>query len=683
MIIKSFTWEFDPFGNNPNNLIKEERQVITEINGTNFRYFVPKAAPFFEEDVVVKHVASGAILTKGVDYQYGLSYNQATQQVLKPVYGAISILNSDYNGTFEIEYRTMGGEFTLDTQTITEILINLLTDPRTVSWDRIVDPPLVFPPIHHLQQIQDFVNFDDAVAAMNALGDKVLQAYELFYPAFTRHLEDRTNPHGVTKADIGLPLTPNARFATLEEAADGARFDVLMSPRTVSEMITQLNKETLVGHVSDKNNPHAVTKDQVELGLVPNAGWATDAEAIDKNNFSSFLNPAQAWKAVKAWIVDAFAAHLADHDNPHEVDKNQIGLGLTPNLGLAEDQAAAEGLYDSGLMTPRLTSYLIDTKYWEPVRLHMQNTNNPHGTTKVHVGLEFTPNSDWATELQLANPEAVEGFLNPKGGYIIAQLVLVEHLQQTNPHGTTKADVGLALTPNASWATAEQIVGTDNEPLAFVNQVVMREAIALMQSETVAGHAANRENPHGTTKAHVGLEFTPNRPAATLEDLANPSAEENVVSVADVYRILGMAANTTVSYEANGVDETYQHLFTLPLSVTQDGVLEVVGTEAPGSGSPDLLVRVSSREAGLVEVVERDTYSAQSVFGKVVTATEVQLWIRSVPNRNPMRVTHRTGSGVVVKTVPVTVMPVGFTAITPQNLHAVLLAAHTALVEGS
>lgn len=679
MIMKEFVWEFDPFGTNPKNKITEERQVITEINGTNFRYFVPKAAPFFEEEVKVKHVASGVTLTPGVDYQFGLSYNQATQQVMKPVYGSISILNSQYTGTFEIEYHTMGGEFTLDTQTITEILINLLYDPRTVSWDRIVDPPAVFPPIHHQQPITDFVNYNHLVAAMEALGDKVLESYELFYPAFTRHLEDRSNPHGVTKADIGLPLTPNARFATLEEAADGARFDVLMSPRTVSEMITRLNKETLVGHVADKNNPHAVTKDQVELGLVPNAGWATDAEAIDKNNFSSFLNPAQAWKAVKAWIVDAFALHLADHDNPHHVNKNQLGLGLTPNLPLANDQQAGEAATDDGLLTPRLGKVLFDALS-QGYKQHVENRNNPHGVTAEHVQLGLVPNAAWATELQAMDPQVQAAFMNPKLVHLVANALIKVHADLANPHNTSKKDVGLEFTPNAAWASAQQIVGTDNEPLAFVNQVVMREAIALMQSETVAGHAANRDNPHGVTKKQVGLEFTPNYPAATEADLDNPLADACLTSVKDVYRIIGKTSNTTVEFAANDTEQKYQKLFSMPLSATSDVLLDAVGTTAPGAGTADILVRISPRDGGKIEVIERDAYPSGSEWGVVVTQTEVELWIRSVPNRVPLRLTQRTPGGSFASSAGVVPKPLGYAVVVPQNLYATLLAAHTGVV---
>ena len=680
MIMKEFVWEFDPFGTNPKNKITEERQVITEINGTNFRYFVPKAAPFFEEGVVVKHVASGTILTKGVDYQFGLSYNQATQQVLKPVYGAISILNSQFTGTFEIEYHTMGGEFTLDTQTITEILINLITDPRVVSWERIVDPPVVFPPIHHLQPVSDFVNYDNLVAAMEKLGDKVLESYELFYPAFTRHLEDRSNPHGTTKADIGLPLTPNARFATLEEAADGARFDVLMSPRTVSEMITRLNKETLVGHVADKNNPHGVTKDQVELGLVPNAGWATDEQAIDKNNFTSFLNPAQAWKAVKAWIIDPFAAHIADHDNPHQVTKNHIGLGLTPNLGLSTDQEAAEGSNDAGLLTPRLGRVLIDAMVGNALSGHVRNKENPHETTKKHVGLEFTPNSSWCDEATAILPNATEGFMHPKATWIAIAAAMKAHVDLSNPHGTTKKDVGLEYTPNASWATLEQILGTDDESMAFVNQKVMRDAIAAMQSETVAGHAANRENPHGTTKKHVGLEFTPNYAAASPEDLGNPNCNDKLVVVGDVYRILAATSNTTVEFAANGAEQLYQRLFSLPLTATEDVLLDAVGTNVSGVGSADVLLRITACGGGKIEVLERDAYTSGSEWGVVVTQTEVELWIRSVPNRAPLRVTQRVKGGSFASNVGVAAKPLGYTVVAPQNLYVTLLAAHTAAI---
>ena len=64
----------------------------------------------------------------------------------------------------------------------------------------------------------------------------------------------------------------------------------------------------------------------------------------------------------------------------------------------------------------------------------------------------------------------------------------------------------------------------------------------------------------------------------------------------------------------------------------------------------------------------------------VVTQTEVELWIRSVPNRAPLRVTQRVKGGSFASNVGVVAKPLGYTVVAPQNLYATLLAAHTAAI---
>lgn len=89
--------------------------------------------------------------------------------------------------------------------------------------------------------------------------------------AITNHVNDKTNPHGVTKAQVGLSNVDNAKQATKTE------FDA---------------------HVNNKSNPHGVTPAQIGLGNVDNVKQATKAE---------------------------FDAHVNNKSNPHGVTAAQVG----------------------------------------------------------------------------------------------------------------------------------------------------------------------------------------------------------------------------------------------------------------------------------------------------------------------------------------------------------------------
>ena len=70
-------------------------------------------------------------------------------------------------------------------------------------------------------------------------------------PEVISHIADKDNPHAVTKEQVGLSLVKN------EEQATKAEFN---------------------GHKENKQNPHAVTKEQIGLSLVKNEEQATAAE---------------------------------------------------------------------------------------------------------------------------------------------------------------------------------------------------------------------------------------------------------------------------------------------------------------------------------------------------------------------------------------------------------------------
>ena len=55
-------------------------------------------------------------------------------------------------------------------------------------------------------------------------------------------------------------------------------------------------------HLEDNTNPHKVTKDQVGLGNVPNFKKATESDAIDSTNDNTFMTPHTTYVAVSKWV---------------------------------------------------------------------------------------------------------------------------------------------------------------------------------------------------------------------------------------------------------------------------------------------------------------------------------------------------------------------------------------------
>lgn len=105
-------------------------------------------------------------------------------------------------------------------------------------------------------------------------------------------------------------------------------------------------------HRADKNNPHETDKDQIGLGNVPNYEMATGQEAIEGEALDKFMSPGRTASAIAAQALTPLNNHVNDTDNPHLVTKDQIDLGNVMNYLMAVD---LDGVY-AGEFDEELTS---------------------------------------------------------------------------------------------------------------------------------------------------------------------------------------------------------------------------------------------------------------------------------------------------------------------------------------
>jgi hypothetical protein len=57
-----------------------------------------------------------------------------------------------------------------------------------------------------------------------------------------------------------------------------------------------------------------------------------------------------------ATLVTRLNAHVFDMENPHKVDKNQLGLDMVQNWEPSTKQQAIDGVNNSSYMTPKRTA---------------------------------------------------------------------------------------------------------------------------------------------------------------------------------------------------------------------------------------------------------------------------------------------------------------------------------------
>ena len=189
------------------------------------------------------------------------------------------------------------------------------------------------------------------------------------------HINNKFNPHEVTKEQVGLgnvdntadmdkPVSrPQKKYIdALENRVKGwfKQLNVWINYHVTAEDLNPVEQLTklLFEHINNKFNPHEVTKEQVGLGNVDNtADMDKPVSRPQKKYIDALENRVKGWfKQLNVWInnhvtevnkkfqdvwaainkkldkedyendKDNFNTHIRNYDNPHRVTAAQVGL---------------------------------------------------------------------------------------------------------------------------------------------------------------------------------------------------------------------------------------------------------------------------------------------------------------------------------------------------------------------
>lgn len=101
---------------------------------------------------------------------------------------------------------------------------------------------------------------------------------QIIEDTLSAHKNDKANPHATTKAQVGLGNVPNVSTNNqIPTFTESATLSALTSGETLTIMLGKISKSisSLISHLGNLTNPHKVTKSQVGLGNVTNESKAT------------------------------------------------------------------------------------------------------------------------------------------------------------------------------------------------------------------------------------------------------------------------------------------------------------------------------------------------------------------------------------------------------------------------
>ena len=321
---------------------------------------------------------------------------------------------------------------------------------------------------------------------------------------FEEHVNSR-NPHKVTKEDIGLGNVENVILVPITALSEHV---TTINPHRVTkaqiglgnvENEPQVNVREYKEHIRDYNNPHGWTKEDFGLGNLSNG------KIYPKSKFTEHTEAHNPHRVTKAQIglgnvrniEHTTEVEFTEHknaSNPHKVTKEDIGLGIIENVSQVSVEEFSEHIItfnphhvtkeDVGLGMVQNENLLSKAEF----DTHTTNYSNPHKVTKEDIGLRL-----------IANVRQ------------LSKQTFDTHTSTTNPHRVSLSDIGLGNILNEPSVSARiwnngqhshQITAEDIGLGLVVNTELIEESVL---SDHIKAH-----NPHRVTKAQVGLENVDN-----------------------------------------------------------------------------------------------------------------------------------------------------------------------------
>lgn len=224
----------------------------------------------------------------------------------------------------------------------------------------------------------------------------------------------------ITKANVGLGSVPDYPATSSVSDASNAKFATAGAVKVTYDKAVSVGSaatSALNSHVSNKGNPHTVTKAQVGLSNVPNYVFANSVSDAATNKFASTGSVKVSYDkavAVGAAATSALASHTNNKSNPHAVTKAQVGLSNVPNYVITGSTADASDAKFSTAGAVKKAYDLANSKITKA-----QGDGYYALKSHTHDTLTTKTIEDWnATNISNGFIQGVNRPNNPTGGWV-------------------------------------------------------------------------------------------------------------------------------------------------------------------------------------------------------------------------------------------------------------------------
>ena len=198
----------------------------------------------------------------------------------------------------------------VDIRSVINTVVELNIDSVTMSEDSKVTISTVF---QNTQSAPFFMREKGVYATVDGT-----EEYLVFYA---------NNGTLAEYVDVAKTQLIEKTIQTVIMFSESDNINITLSSNEVVEMVSDLEKR-LIAHVENESNPHKVDAEQVGLGNVPNVSTNNQTPTYTVASANAALSSGEKLSVAMGKIAKAISSlisHLSNTDNPHKVTAEQIG----------------------------------------------------------------------------------------------------------------------------------------------------------------------------------------------------------------------------------------------------------------------------------------------------------------------------------------------------------------------
>lgn len=292
------------------NVVIGERHTIGNDGSTTYCYIKPSYGPFYASGVVVHTAVNGVstgTLVLGVDYSLAFPFISASRATGLSIFGAIQFTNPNYSGQVIIQYQSLGGNWVSNAISSVALLSSTVVtkNPQVIAWEQVSGYTSQFPVVSNPWDRTDTTNMTAVTQAISLVRDNlVTNIRNINLNTEIAHLANFTNPHNDTSTSVGLNLVANLPPATNNQAADTNNTTTYIN---ASQIVNNYNTATYQATTSQPGvavlNVGVNVGDDTDNTKILTAAGLTALLANPVNNLGGVVNRVQATAQILPWAL--------------------------------------------------------------------------------------------------------------------------------------------------------------------------------------------------------------------------------------------------------------------------------------------------------------------------------------------------------------------------------------------